>query len=1010
LLRWCYETARIFPVRLFSTHRSDATMKHKLTLKFGTLALILIIGMTLWGSREMRVSAEDMHQDIPWVDPALLAKSKTDEPLDYLIFFEERADLSQAFSMSWEARGWYVYETLTAFAEESQAEVRKYLDDEGVPYEAFWVQNVIAVQSSTGATLTGLLSYAEIESLQSIPQIFVIDPFSISSDPDEVEVAGTASNLTQIKADQVWSMGFDGEGLILGSIDTGVRYTHEALVASYRGNLGDDLFSHHYQWWDAVNHQSEPYDDHGHGSHVTGIMVGASSPGAEIGVAPGADWIACKAIKQNGGGLGSDLIKCGQFMTAPTNLNGANPNPNVRPHVVNNSWGDCGRTYSGWYEGVIDTWLAAGIYPIFANGNSSGCGYSMPPGLNTVSNPARSGHVTAVGSTGRDDGEYAVHSNWGPTDNSDTLNPNGYPAIKPQVVAPGEGIRSAVASGDDAYVAWSGTSMSAPHVAGLVALVWDAGDCLVGDYVATETLIQDTATPIAYDTGNGDEGPDNVPNHATGWGEVDALAAVEQAIEYCESGYLDGQVVDAVDGQPISGARVEAVSLGDQVTSTSILTDEGGYYRLFVNSQEMYEITASAYGYLTEIMSAVILQGPGTTTTTHFNLNPKTNLVSLSGVVSDGSGHGYPLYARIMLESGGHSITVFTNPFDGTYQVMTYDDLVYDLRVESVIPGYQKVLDTALTFPQPSVTRDIALLVDEACNAPGYGLINSLAQSFDGLGTPQGWEVWDHAGTGVTWAFDDTPDRGNLTGGSGGFAMVDSDYAGPVDVDTSLVSPPIDLSGETVVMLTFEQDFFSYAENNAEVADVDISIDGGEWLNVLRQTGSVRGPNQQSIDISEMAANQENVRVRFRYYNANSEWWWQVDSVRVGGQVCVPVTGGVLTGQVSNKHSGELLVGAIVSSDFGSVETIATPEDPILGGGFYWSFQPLTGNPQTITVTGAKSLYLSSSAEVEMHLSQVIRHDIQLVSYLNHLGFFFNNLTALIWELLLNLIGLVMKV
>jgi subtilisin family serine protease len=985
-------------------------MKHKLALRIGTLALILIIGMTLWGSREMRVNAEDVHQDIPWVDPALLAKSKTDEPLDYLIFFEERADLSQAYGMSWEARGWYVYETLTALAEDSQAEVRKYLDDEGVPYEAFWVQNVIAVQSSTGATLSGLLNYGEIESLQSIPQVFVIDPYLISADPGAVETAATASNLTQINADQVWSMGFDGEGLVLGSIDTGVRYTHEALVESYRGNLGDGLFSHHYQWWDAVSRQGEPYDDHGHGSHVTGIMAGASSPGDEIGVAPGADWIACKAIKQNGGGLGTDLIKCGQFMTAPTNLEGANPNPNLRPHVVNNSWGDCGRTYTDWYEGVIDAWLAVGIYPIFANGNSSGCGYPMPPGLNTVSNPARSHHVTAVGSTGRDDGAYAPHSNWGPTDSPDTLNPNGYPAIKPQVVAPGVGIRSAVASGDSAYAEWSGTSMSAPHVAGLVALVWEAGDCLVGDTITTETIIQDTANPIPYNSGNGDEGPGFVPNHATGWGEVDARAAVEGAVVYCEGGYLEGQVVDAVDGQPISGALVEAVSLGEFVSSASTLTDEGGFYRLFVNSQELYEITASAYGYQTEIMTAVALLGPGTTTTTHFSLNPKTNLVNVSGVVTDGGGHGYPLYARIRLETGGHRVQVFTNPFDGTYQVMAYDDLTYDLSVEAVIHGYQSVGETALIFSQPSEKRDFTLEISGSCDTPGYGLVNSLAQGFEGEGLPQGWEVWDHAGTEITWAFDDSAERGNLTGGSGGFAMVDSDYAGPVDVDTSLVSPPMDLTGESVVILTFEQDFFTYAENNAEVADVDISINGGEWLNVLRQTGNVRGPDQQSIDISKMAANQENVRVRFRYYNANSEWWWQVDSVRVGRQVCAPLSGGVLTGLVTNRHSGEPLVGASVSSDFGSVETIATPEDSILGGGFYWSFQPMTGNPQTITVIGSKSLYLSSSAEVELHLSQINRHDIQLVSYLNHLGFFFNNLTAMVWEFLLYLIGLVMKV
>jgi len=160
-------------------------------------------------------------------------------------------------------------------------------------------------------------------------------------------------------------------------------------------------------------------------------MVGTDGSGNQIGVAPGAKWIACNAFNNSGQGVG--VFACGEFMLAPTDLVGNNPNPSMRPHVVNNSWGNCDLSYYDWYEGTIDAWIAAGIYPIFANGNASNCGYSYPPGLNTVGNPARSYHVTAVGSTGTNNGTYATHSNWGPTDSLDTINGSGYPNIKPQV-------------------------------------------------------------------------------------------------------------------------------------------------------------------------------------------------------------------------------------------------------------------------------------------------------------------------------------------------------------------------------------------------------------------------------------------------------------------------------------------------------------------------------------------------------------------------------------------------
>ena len=97
-----------------------------------------------------------------------------------------------------------------------------------------------------------------------------------------------------------------------------------------------------------------------------------------------------------------------EFFAAPWDLTGANANPDKRPNAVNNSWGDCSRSYDPWYQDVVDAWHAAGIYPVFSNGNASNCGYPAPPGLNTVGNPARYGNVTGVGSSGRDNGQYAI--------------------------------------------------------------------------------------------------------------------------------------------------------------------------------------------------------------------------------------------------------------------------------------------------------------------------------------------------------------------------------------------------------------------------------------------------------------------------------------------------------------------------------------------------------------------------------------------------------------------------
>jgi hypothetical protein len=119
------------------------------------------------------------------------------------------------------------------------------------------------------------------------------------------------------------------------------------------------------------------------------------------------------------------------------------------------------------------------------------------------------------------------------------------------------------------------------------------------------------------------------------------------------------------------------------------------------------------------------------------------------------------------------------------------------------------------------------------------------------------------------------------------------------------------------------------------------------------------------------------------------------------------VAGGILAGFATDKHSSEPLVGGVVSTDAVRVSTVATPDDPALSDGFYWLFQPMTGQVQQISVKGAKSLYLSAKDEIVMRQGEITRYDVTLVSTLNHLGMVFNNLLALFWEFLQGLFAIV---
>ncbi|VAW30904.1 Subtilisin-like serine proteases, partial [hydrothermal vent metagenome] len=395
----------------------------------------------------------------------------------------------------------------------------------------FWITNMILVQGDL-TTIATIAQRDDVAYLYANPQVALgVLPLPAENGLKETAVSGVEWNISQIGADLAWAAGFTGQGVVIGGQDTGYDWEHPALINQYRGWDGSNA-DHTYNWHDAISvsnadcpaNSPEPCDDFDHGTHTMGIMVGndllptnPSWPSAAtnaIGVAPGAKWIGCRNMN-NGDGTPATYTECYEWFVAPYPLNG-NPmddgDPSKAPHVINNSWG-CppseGCTTGDILEAVVNNVRAAGIVTVHAAGNSgSGCG--------TVQDPAAT---------------YAASFTVGATDSGNNIasfssrGPSTFDGgLKPDIVAPGVSIRSTLRDG--LYGSKQGTSMAAPHVAGLVALLISANPALAGDVDGIEALMRDTAVPLTSSQGCGGDGVNDVPNNVFGYGRIDAFKAI----------------------------------------------------------------------------------------------------------------------------------------------------------------------------------------------------------------------------------------------------------------------------------------------------------------------------------------------------------------------------------------------------------------------------------------------------------------------------------------------------
>ena len=897
------------------------------------------------GSDGARLGSTAAADPLAKIEPQVLEEIQASGQTDFFVWLNSKADLSSASTLSsQESKGEFVFSTLESDAHASQLGVAAALAQAGVNYESYYIVNRVLVHGGSRSLALELASRPDVQQVTA-NHTFQLDPLEMHPDPAG-QAQGVGSNLSFIKVDQVWAMGYTGTGIVIANQDTGVQWDHPAIKNHYRGWNGTTA-DHNYNWWDATGtYPTVPNDDHGHGTHTSGTLVGDDGAGNQIGVAPGAKTIHCKSFTNSGSTTDANVLTCFQWFLAPWDLNHLNPNPAKAPNIINNSWGWGGGNHLT-FAAAINTLQAAGILVEASAGNAGST-------CQTLGSPGDYDNVLTTGAVDYSGlafpGTISSYSSRGPS----KVTPGSF---MPDVMAPGSAIRSSLPG--STYGNMNGTSMAGPHVSGLVALIWQAAPYLKGHIPETIAAIKAKSAPLVGQAGSNCGGNYTTgPNNDWGMGTIDAKAIIDALV----TGTLSGTVTITGSSTILANATIIA---GSSQTTSGV---DGKYSLNLINGT--YSVTFQKGGYVPKSVGSVVITA-NTTTTVSANLALASAAV-VSGTVRDGTpgGHTYPLYAKISFATPGLApVVVFSNPFTGMYRANLLQSVPYTASITPTLPGYLEATVNFTASANPFTQNFTVQANLSACSNPGYSNNRVFTEAFDSVAAPAlpaAWSTWQVTGTTGSWTT--TASSTTQAVSSPNMAVFNSYTATSGDQTLLHTNSPTSLASLSSAYISFWMYHDSGYSSSADEVWVAVSTDGTVYFlqgsPILRYSATPGWVSHQ-IDISSYAGPGKSpvyIGIMGTSGYGNNIY---IDDVAVA-DTCVKVSGGIVSGYVRGAMSGRPIVSAAVSRDAHPAEmaySASRGEDPSISDGFYQLFSSGTG-AQNFWATALRYAPVEAAANV----------------------------------------------